>query len=369
MIRHRSHPLARPLALTALLSMSASLAMLTAPGCSSSDSGGTGGTGGATGGRGGSGGSGGTTGGTGGGTGGTGGASGSGGGSALQSYKTCDRAQRFGEFFITLSDNDPVNRFTEIQGAVMDGVEQIRQVKLVKQIGDCRILQPPEAFMCTPQCDLGTQECTPTGCKPKPRVKDLGAVSVSGLKNGTVQLQNSAGFYGNTGTLPHPGFDEGADITLQVAGMAGWGPFSLKGWGVAPLVVPAAPVTVQMGQPVTLTWTPPSKPGPTRMLIDFSINRHGAVDAWLECTVPDTGSFMVTAEMTTELFKNGVSGFPSVNFTRQSGDTTMVMSGCVQFLVTAPISRDLNVPGVVSCNEEKKCPPGKECREDLTCPP
>jgi hypothetical protein len=357
MIRHRSHSISRPLAVTALLSMF----VFAAVGCSSSDSGGTGGTGGGTGGSGGTGGT--------GGTGGSGGSGGSGGGSALQTYKTCDRAQRFGEFFITLSDNDPVNRFTEVQGAVLDGVEQVRQVKLVKQIGDCRILQPPEAFMCTPQCDLGSQECTPTGCKPKPRVKDVGAVSVSGLKNGTAQLQNNGGFYGNTGTLPHPGFDEGADLTLQAAGAAGWGPFTLKGWGVAPLVVPTAPVTVQTGQPVTLSWTPPSKPGPSKMLIDFSINRHGAVDSWLECTVPDTGSFTVTAEMTTELFKNGVSGFPSVNFTRQSGDTVTVMSGCVQLLVAAPISRDLNVPGVVSCNEEKKCPPGKECREDLTCPP
>jgi hypothetical protein len=365
MIRHRSHSLARPLALTALLSLS-----MFAAACSSSEGGGTGGAGGATGGRGGSGGSGGTTGGTGGGSGGSGGATGgTGGGAALATYKTCDRAQRMGEFLVTLSDNDPMNRFTDIQGTVLDGVEQVRQVKLVKQIGDCQILQPPEAFMCPSQCNLATEQCTPTGCKPKPRLKDVGAVSVSGLKTGTNQLMNNAGVYFSTGTLPHPGFDEGADLTLTAAGMAGWGPFTLKGWGVAPLVVPTTPVTVETGKPVTLTWTAPTKPGPSKMLIDFSINRHGAVDAWLECTVPDTGSFTVTAEMTTELFKNGVSGFPSVNFTRQSGDTTTVMSGCVQLLVAAPISRDLNVPGVVSCNEEKKCPPGKECREDLTCPP
>ena len=118
----------------------------------------------------------------------------------------------------------------------------------------------------------------------------------------------------------------------------------MKGWGVAPLVVPSTPVTVQMGQPVTLTWTPPGKPGPTRIFIDFSINRHGTIDAWLECTVPDTGSFTVTAEMTTALFRNGVSGFPSFNLTRQSGDTTTVMSGCVQLLVAAPVSRESERP-------------------------
>jgi hypothetical protein len=366
MIRHRSLCPARPAVLTALLGMAVAL------GCSSSDGGGTGGSSG-TGGRGGTGGStggtGGSTGGTGGSTGGTGGSTGgTGGGAALATYKTCDRAMMQGTFVVSRNDGAE-QPFSDIQGQVMDGVEQVRQVKLVKQVGDCQILQPPEAFMCTPQCDVNTQQCTPTGCKAKPRPKDVGTVTISGLKNGTQQLMKIDLNYSNMGSLPHPVFDEGADITLQASGAAGWGPFTLKGWGLAPLVAPAAAVTVQMGQPVTLTWTPPSKAGPTRVLVDFSINRHGTIDAWLECTVPDTGSFTVTGEMTTELFKNGVSGFPSVNLTRQSGDTTTVMGGCVQLLVTAPISRDLNVPGVVSCNDEKPCAGGKVCREDLTCPP
>ena len=349
MIRHRSLSLARPVALTALLGMFVSA------GCSSSDGGGTGGTGGGTGGRGG--------------TAGTGGTGGTGGGSAaLTTYKACERDKLQGDFVITLADT-PDGKFTEIQGTMMDGVDQIRQVKLVKQVGDCRILQPPEAFMCTPQCDFGNQQCTPTGCTPKPRLKDVGMMSVTGLKTGTNQLRNIDAVYSNTGDLPFPAFDEGADLTLQATGNGGWGPFTLKGWGIAPLNVPTAPVTVQMGQPVTLTWTAPSKPGPTRVLIDFSINRHGLIDSWLECTVPDTGSFTVTAEMTTELFKSGVSGFPSVSFTRQSGDTTTVMSGCTQLLVRSPVSRDLNVPGIVSCSDDRPCPNNRMCRADLTCAP
>ena len=103
---------------------------------------------------------------------------------------------------------------------------------------------------------------------------------------------------------------------------------------------------------------------------DFSINRHGSIDTWLECTVPDTGMFTVTAEMMDELFKNGVSGFPSVRLVRQSADTTMVQSGCVQLTVAAPLTRDLAVEGVVSCNDDDKpCPNGKMCQEDLRCPP
>jgi hypothetical protein len=364
MIAHRSRRTAgpsTPLALLTPLAMAAVCLLGAGPGCSSSDGGGTGGAGGTGGGTGGS------TGGSGGSTGGTGGSG------ALTTYKVCDRDKSHGGFAISLNDDDPnpALRYTGIGGKVMDGVEQVTQAKLVKEVGGCRILQPPEAFMCTPACDLGTQDCTPTGCKPKPHDKDLGKVTVSGLKTGSVELTHSAGLfsYDYLGMLPHPGFDEGANLSLQATGKDGYGPFTLKGWGVAPLVVPTAPVTVTRGQPVTLTWTPPSRPGPTRMFIDFSINRHGAIDSWLECTAEDTGSYTITGAMTEELFKNGVSGFPSVNLTRQSGDTTTVQNGCVQLLVTAPISRQLNVTGVVSCNSENPCPGGKMCRDDLTCPP
>jgi hypothetical protein len=132
-------------------------------------------------------------------------------------------------------------------------------------------------------------------------------------------------------------------------------------------MLPAAPVTVQMGQPVMLTWTAPTQARPDQD-VDRLLHQPARRDRFL-AGMHGAGhrSFTVTAEMTTELFKNGVSGFPSVTFTRQSGDTTTVMSGCTQLLVRSPVSRELNVPGVVSCSDDKPCPNNRMCREDLTC--
>ena len=87
---------------------------------------------------------------------------------------------------------------------------------------------------------------------------------------------------------------------------------------MASLVVPADKLRVENGKPVTLTWTPPSKAGPTRMLLNFSLNRHGSVDTWLECEVPDTGSYTIDAAIVSRLFSFGISGFPSVDMKRQS---------------------------------------------------
>ena len=117
---------------------------------------------------------------------------------------------------------------------------------------------------------------------------------------------------------PHPGFDEGADLTLRASGAGGQGPFSTRGWGVASLQVPAESLRVERGKPATLTWTPPGKMGPSRMLLNFSLNRHGAVDTWLECEVPDTGSYTIEAAVIDALFMYDVSGFPSVDMKRQT---------------------------------------------------
>ena len=137
---------------------------------------------------------------------------------------------------------------------------------------------------------------------------------------------------------------------------------------MAALESPTDPIKAETGKPVTLTWTPPAKPSElTRIHIKFAINLHGMVDTWFECEVPDTGSYVVSAELMTELFKQGVSGFPSVDLTRRSSDTATVPSGCVEFMVAAPINRPIEIPGVVSCNDPDDCPAGKTCATDLVC--
>ncbi len=311
--------------------------------------------------------------GTGGGSGaGTGGGTGSGtggsGGGALTEYKTCTAANRVGRFTVFIN-NDADKPFSGAEGYVMDGVEPGAVTKEVGRVGSCVILQPPAAATCNPQCSA-EQWCTESGCKSQPNPKDLGKVTVGGLKQ-ALELRNLTNRYVTPAEpeLMHPVFDEGAAITLSAAGAGGYGPFSLRGQGVGALEVPMTAIKAQAGMPVTLTWTPPAKgtSAVTRVHIKFAINLHGAVDTWFECEVPDTGSYTVSAELMTELFKFGVSGFPSVDLTRRSSDTTTVPSGCVEFMVAAPVNRPLEVPGVVSCQDDTDCMGGKKCSEDLTC--
>jgi hypothetical protein len=118
-----------------------------------------------------------------------------------------------------------------------------------------------------------------------------------------------------------------------------------------------------------VTWTAPSKPGPAKIAIDFSVNRHAATDSWFECLVDDTGSYTISAALTDELFKLGTSGFPSVLLSRQSGDTVTANGGCVQLRIYSEASRELDVPGINSCKMDEDCTAPNVCGQTLTCVP
>jgi hypothetical protein len=287
----------------------------------------------------------------------------------LTSYKTCSDETRVADFELGLRSG-----FTGIEPAtVFDAVDTNTLARVVREVGGCKIIQPPLAVPpCSPECQTSTQICTATGCKPRPAGQDVGTVTIDGLKAPGTLNKSPDHVYTNP-SWPHPGFDEGATLVLRASGAGNNPAFSVRGWGVGPLVVPADKLPVENGKPATLTWTPPTRQGPTRMLISLSINRHGSVDTSLECEVPDTGSFTIDAAAITEVFKYGVSGFPSVDMKRQSADTATLRAGCLEFNVVASASREIAVPGVISCVGEPEpgqpdpCPPGQTCGEDLRC--
>lgn len=286
------------------------------------------------------------------------------GGAGAGEYNVCSSETRVGEFVLTLGEG-----YTGVEGSVLDGVEIFRVPSEVMKAGSCRILQPPAPVPpCNPECSLA-QVCTKTGCAAKPQRRDAGKVTITGLKVPFTAV-NMGNVYANPPIppLPHPGFSEGASIVLQAAGGdAGYGPFTLKGFGVAALKTAKEPLLVESGKAAKLTWTAPAGPGPARVHVVFSVNGHGRTDTWLDCVAPDTGSFEIPATLMTALFKYGVSGFPRATLTRQSADTAMVKSGCVHFRVESEISRELVVPGLISCHDDSECPKGKTCADDLSC--
>ena len=301
---------------------------------------------------------------------GTGGASGAGGSGTgpLTAYKACTDQTRVGRFILSLN-NDAEMPFSSIEGSVLDGPEPTTQSKTLKTIDGCQVKQHPDKTPpCAVQCSLD-QLCSDRGvCVARPNAHDLGRVTVTGLKK-PLELRHVEYNYSNPATpaLDHPAFADGANIVLSVSGAGGYGPFALKGFGINKLEAPNTPITVESGKPAVVTWTASNATSLAKVHVKFSVNKHGATDTWFECEVPDTGSFTVSAALTTELFQHGTSGFPTVELSRRTSDTTMVPSGCVEFFVSAPITRALVVPGVVSCMDDTQCAAPKTCAIDLVC--
>ncbi len=293
----------------------------------------------------------------------------------LTTYRTCKDGERVGDFELALNDMLPdVAPFTGLSPTtVFDWVTSASVPEVAREMGGCRIVRPPRAMPpCSPECPPDKRVCTPGGCRADPIGIDVGNVAIEGLKvAGTLSKRDD--FVYTNPSWPHPAFDEGADLVLRASGAGATAPFTLRGWGVGSLSAPKDKLLVENGKPVTLTWTPPARPGPTRVLISFSINRHGSVDASLECEVPDTGSHTIDAATVSELFRFDISGYPSVDLKRQSSDTATIAAGCVEFNVSAAVNREITIPGLVSCpgdpepGQPNPCPQGQSCGVDLRC--
>jgi hypothetical protein len=174
--------------------------------------------------------------------------------------------------------------------------------------------------------------------------------------------------YTNPGSLTHPGFEEGADITLAAAG-GDHSAFSLRGAGIAAVEVPSDPVLIEEGSAATVTWTVPAVASDAvRMRINLDIARHGGTPVRIECSVPDTGSFTIPEALVTQLVGFGFSGFPAIDLTRRSADSAMVDGlGCVELEVVASARVDAMVPGLTSCSSAADCEDGQTCQMDMTC--
>jgi len=341
----------------------ATLLCLSALACGGDDGGAEGGASGMSGGSSGAGGS---TGGSSGSSG-EGAAGGSTGGSSGDpgplEYAPCAVGARAGVFSIELAP-----RFTGINGDVLDGVDPTFVPEVVASEGDCTLYRAPSLF-CDPSCG-SAESCGPDGCIPTPRTQNVGVVTVTGLVDSPIEMmpRNVGNHYTNPGSLTHPGFEEGADITLSAAG-GDHSAFSLRGAGVAAIEAPSDPVRVESGSGTLVTWTAPSVDNEAvRMHINLDIARHGGTPARIECSVPDTGSFEIPETLITQLVGLGFSGFPALDLTRRSADSVEVDGlGCVELEVLATLRVDATVPGLTSCSSAADCEDGQTCQMDMTC--
>lgn len=297
------------------------------------------------------------------GTGGTSAGAGGGGGGVAASelpYEPCPPASNLGGFAIELG-----NGFTSVDGQVFDGVNPGFVPSELASEGDCRLVAYPNR-MCNPMCEPSTQACGENDqCVPLPVARSVGTVSVTGLARAVEMTANA-----NTGSyrppapaLPHPGFAPGADLRLSASG-GDYAPFELRGWGIEPFQFTGETVDVSGGTPANLSWAPPTEAGPARVHAALNINNHGSSNTAIECDFPDTGAATIPASLIDALIARGASGFPTLSITRRTATSTNIEPGCVQLVVTTDIMNavDVNLAGLISCDEDNPCPEGQTCK-------
>jgi hypothetical protein len=299
-----------------------------------------------------------------GGTGGTSAGAGPGAGGSVSAselpYAPCPAASDLGGFAIELGDG-----FTAVDGRVFDAVTPSLVPSELQSEGDCRLVTLPN-LLCDPACPASTQTCGENNqCLPLPVARSVGTVSVTGLARAVEMTANATtGSYRPAPpALPHPGFAPGADLRLSASG-GDYQAFELRGWGIEPLQFTGETVDISGGTPANLSWASPTQAGPTRIRAVLNINNHGSSKTAIECDFPDTGAATIPAALIDALIARGASGFPTVGITRRTATSTNIEPGCVQLIVTSDTRFvvDVNLAGLISCNEDNPCPEGLTCK-------
>jgi hypothetical protein len=277
-------------------------------------------------------------------------------------YNTCPLSNRVGQFQVELAE-----LYTGVIGRVLNGVIPSNIPTVVTSEGDCTLYQPVVLF-CDPPCVPG-ETCGESGdCIPYPLSQNVGTVTITGMEETVTMTPLEPGnFYTNPGTLPHPAFNEGADITLETDG-GDYTPFTLKGRGLTALTSHLETALLESDSPLVLQWDLPlDETNPTQVYLELNIALHGGTPAWIACDVPDTGAFSISASMVTQLVALGYSGYPQVELVRRTIDAIDMALGCVEFEVLSSLVLPIEIPGLISCSQDEDCPEGQTCQSDLTC--
>ena len=201
----------------------------------------------------------------------------------------------------------------------MDGVEQTAGGKLVKQIGDCRITAAARGVDVHPGVHrrragvrhrrrVGRARLPADAPGQEPWQGDGQRSEARTARAATTWTTTTA----TPARCPHPGFDEGAAITLTAAGgRPRLGAVLAEGLRRPRADRPNTPVTVEWDKPVTLDLDPAlEQAGPTRVFIDFSINRHGSAMPGWNVRSPTPARSPSTAEMTDGAVQERRLGLP-----------------------------------------------------------
>jgi len=284
-------------------------------------------------------------------------------------YQPCDQAARVGGFEIRLVDHGYHLPFTTIAGAVRNAVDPGSVWPEVAAEGECRVIVGP-MLRCDSPCSID-RICAPgNSCIPEPRSQNLGAVTITGLAQTVVIepiMPSFPLYYINLPpSAPFPPAPPDAEVRLRTGGGA-YSPFSLTAHGVEPLRFEGKGLRVVRGQPLSVDWTPPVRPGLARIRILLELAPEAGIAARIACDVADTGSTAIPAALVEALLDRGTSAFPQITLTRRSVASTTIEPGCVELAVSSELVRDVEIEGVISCVDDTQCPTGQRCRMNHAC--
>jgi hypothetical protein len=266
----------------------------------------------------------------------------------------CDVADRVGGFSI-----EKQAQFGVVQGTVTDGVVPTAIPSLALSDGPCKLLER-RTLACIPTC-VGAETCGEAGaCIPYPRQVSVGEVTVSGL---TQETRMSPLAPGNSYFAPgadNPPYAVGREVVLSAAGAGERGAFQLFGMGSEPLIE-APRWQLAAGQDLSIEWPAPTSSVETTVLVELTIDQHGASPLTLSCEFPDTGSATVPASLVDRMIDSGVSGFPNGRITRRTADHADVAGRCVDLVVGSPLAASIGLAGYTPCNGPEDCPSGQDC--------
>jgi len=265
----------------------------------------------------------------------------------------CDLDERIGRFTLEAQVD-----FGVVQGSISNTVLPTAIPSLEVESGDCRLYKR-RTLTCLPACKAG-QTCGEGGqCIPFPSPIDVGTVTVDGLTKPTSMSAQAPSYLYFAPGADNPPYSPGGEIILSAAGEAVSG-FHLFGVGSSPLT--SSPTwLLKESQDFEVTWSASDAAADTTVLVEVTVDQHGASPLSLSCEFPDTGSAVVPASLINQLLQAGISGFPNGRITRRTVDHVEVEIGCIELAVGSPRAASIVVAGHTPCDEPEDCPDGQHC--------
>ena len=213
---------------------------------------------------------------------------------------------------------------TGFSGRVWDGAPP-GQRQVTARVGDCELLERV-------QCACGTEQtCAADGsCRDWPASVDLGTLRLHADGRTRLEPVQPGNVY-SAAVDPEPGEPIGLSGTDLHLGTT----------AVQPLVGVEGPWTLGHGD-LDLIWSPSD--GTDRVVATLAVDQHGASQAALRCTLPDTGTARIPVEALDALLAVGVSGFPSGSLRRERVDHAVVDGRCLELASVSAVDVSLELP-------------------------